>query len=191
MSGTHFVCVNSSVAELEMVRSFSAVFLNSTPSENVHQTPIGLKFCASVRESTVKALERASAMSLADSEAAFQLHCSKVSPDGFLFGLLSNHRITNLSALAFAVGTPQSPPSEAQFKEFATGINNDTDMTFGELSMLRRLHFEASAIVMAELKSRATDTTGDGSRKLPTAEKSARLLDQEKRLPGLRIRGEL
>jgi hypothetical protein len=44
---------------------------------------------------------------------------------------------------------------------------------------------------MAELKSRATDTTGDGSRKLPTAEKSARLLDQEKRLPGLRIRGEL
>ena len=139
----------------------------------------------------MKALERASAMSLADSEAAFQLHCSKVSPDGFLYGLLSNHRITNLSALAFAVGTPQSPPSEAQFKEFATGINNDTDMTFGELSMLRRLHFEASAIVMAELKSRATDTTGDGSRKLPTADKSARLLDQEKRLPGLRIRGEL
>ena len=134
---------------------------------------------------------RASAMSLADSEAAFQLHCGKISPDGFLFGLLSNQRITNLSALAFAVGTPQSPPTEAQFKEFATGLNNDQEMTFGELAQLRRLHFEAPAIVMAELKSRATDTTGDGSRKLPTAEKSARLLDQEKRLPGLRIRGEL
>jgi len=79
----------------------------------------------------------------------------------FFFGLLSNHRITNLSALA-------------------------SDMTFVELSMLRRLHFGASAIVMAELKSRATDTTGDCSRKLPTAEKSARLLDQEKRLLTLR-----
>ena len=44
---------------------------------------------------------------------------------------------------------------------------------------------------MAELKSKATDTTGDGSRKLPIAEKTARLVEQEGRLPGLRIRGEL
>jgi hypothetical protein len=130
-------------------------------------------------------------MSLADSEAAFQLHCNKLSPDGRVYGLLSNQHINNLSSLAFAVGTPQSPPSEDQFKEFATGVNNGVEMTFGELAILRRLHFEASAIVMAELKSKATDTTGDGQRKLPIAEKSARLLDQEKRLPGLKIRGEL
>ena len=65
------------------------------------------------------------------------------------------------------------------------------EMTFGELAQLRRLHFEASAIVMAELKSKATDTTGDGGRKLPVAEKNARLLEQEGRLPGLKIRGEL
>ena len=52
-------------------------------------------------------------------------------------------------------------------------------MTFGELAALRRLHFEASAIVMAELKSRATDTTGETGRKLPVAEKTARLRDQE------------
>ena len=64
-------------------------------------------------------------------------------------------------------------------------------MTFGELARLRRLHFEASAIVMAELKSKATETTGDGGRKLPVAEKNARLLEQEGRLPGLRIRGEM
>ena len=56
-----------------------------------------------------------------------------------------------MSSLAFACGTPQSPPTEEQFKEFATGINGGTDMTFGELAALRRLHFEASAIVMAEL----------------------------------------
>ena len=59
------------------------------------------------------------------------------------------------------------------------------------LAGLRRLHFEASAIVMAELKSKATDTSGDGTRKLPVAEKAARLKDQETRLPGVRIRGEL
>jgi hypothetical protein len=130
-------------------------------------------------------------MSLADSVAAFEQHCRKISPDGHLHGLLTRQNITNLSSLAFAVGTPQSPPSDDQFKEFATGINNDTEMTFGELAQLRRLHFEASAIVMAELKSKATDTTGDGGRKLPVAEKNARLLEQEGRLPGLRIRGEM
>lgn len=130
-------------------------------------------------------------MSLADSEAAFEQHCKRISPDGALFTLLSGQRISSLSALAFASGTPQSPPTDEQFREFATGLNGGNDMTYGELAALRRLHFEAAAIVMAELKSRATDTTGESSRKLPIAEKTARLREQEARLSGLRIRGEL
>ena len=130
-------------------------------------------------------------MSVADSEAAFEQHCKRVSPDGALHTLLSGQRITCLSALAFASGTPQSPPTEEQFREFANGINGGIDMTFGELAALRRLHFEAAAIVMAELKSRATDTTGESSRKLPIAEKTARLKEQEGRLTGVRIKGEL
>jgi len=93
-------------------------------------------------------------MSLADSGAAFEQHCRKISSDGHLYGLLTRQNISNLSSL----GTPQSPPTDDQFKEFATGINNDQEMTFGELAQLRRLHFEASAIVMAELKSKATQT---------------------------------
>ena len=130
-------------------------------------------------------------MSLADSEAAFEQHVRKVDKSGTLHPLLVGQGILNLSALAFAVGTPQVPPSDEQFKDFATGINNGIDMSFGQQSALRRLHFEASAIVMAELKSKATDTSGDGTRKLPVAEKAARLKDQESRLPGLRTRGEL
>jgi hypothetical protein len=56
---------------------------------------------------------------------------------------------------------------------------------------LKRLQIEASAIVMAELKSRATESSTDGARKLPLAEKAARLKDQETRLQGLRLKGEL
>ena len=129
-------------------------------------------------------------MSLADSGAAFEQHCRKISPDGHLYGLLTG-RTYQISVHWLLQCTPQSPPTDDQFKEFATGINNDTEMTFGELARLRRLHFEASAIVMAELKSKATETTGDGGRKLPVAEKNARLLEQEGRFPGLRIRGEM
>eukprot|EP00435_Cladocopium_sp_Y103_P018181 s871_g4.t1 len=113
-------------------------------------------------------------MSLADSEAAFEQHCNKLLADGSLHTLLV-----------------QTPPTDEQFKDFATRLNSGVEMTFGLQSALRRLHFEASAIIMAELKTRATDTSGDGARKLPIAEKAARLKDQETRLPGLRIKGEL
>ena len=130
-------------------------------------------------------------MSLADSEAAFEQHCNKLVGDGSLTALLVNHGIKSLSVLAFASGTPQSPPSEEQFKEFATQVNGGVDMSFGMQAHLKRLHFEAAAIVMAELKSRAMDTTPDGARKLPLAEKAARFKEQEARLPGLRLKGEL
>jgi hypothetical protein len=130
-------------------------------------------------------------MTLADSEAAFSLHCNKLVADGSLANLLVDHGIRNLSALAFSVGTPQSPPSDEMFSDFATRVNGGTPMSFGTQAALRRLHFEASAIIMAELKARATDTTGDGTRRLPVAEKTARLRDQEMRLPGMRIKGEL
>ena len=73
-------------------------------------------------------------MSLADSGAAFEQHCKRLSTDGRLYNQLTEQSISNLSSLAFAVGTPQSPPSEEQFKEFATGINSGTEMTFGELA---------------------------------------------------------
>ena len=130
-------------------------------------------------------------MSLADSEAAFEQHCNKLVTDGSLATLLVNNGIRSLSALAFASGTPQSPPSEEQFKDFATQLNGGVDLSFGMQAHLKRLHFEASAIVMAELKSRATDTSMDGVKKLPLAEKAARLKDQEARLHGLRLKGEL
>ena len=130
-------------------------------------------------------------MSLADSEAAFEQHCNKLVKDGSLATLLTTNGIKSLSALAFATGTPQAPPSEEQFKDFSTQLNGGVDLSFGMQAHLKRLHFEASAIVMAELKSKATDTSSDGVKKLPLAEKAARLKDQETRLHGLRLKGEL
>jgi len=63
-------------------------------------------------------------MSLADSEAASEQHCDKLAGDGSLTALLVNHGIKSLSALAFASGTPQSPPTREQFKKFATQVND-------------------------------------------------------------------
>jgi hypothetical protein len=68
-------------------------------------------------------------MSLADSEAAFEQHCNRLVADGSLAALLINNGIKSLSALAFASGTPQSPPTEEQFKDLSTQINGGVDMT--------------------------------------------------------------
>ena len=130
-------------------------------------------------------------MTLADSAAAFEQHCNRLAEDGSLHTLLTGQDITSLSGLAFAIGTPQAPPSDEQFRDFATRLNGGTEMNIGSQAALRRLHFEASAIVMSELKTKAADASGDVMRKLPIAEKAARLRDQESRLSGVRIRGEL
>ena len=62
-------------------------------------------------------------MSLADSEAAFEQHYNKLEAGGSLATRLVNNGIKSLSALAVASGTLQSPPTERQFKDFATQIN--------------------------------------------------------------------
>ena len=61
------------------------------------------------------------------------------------------------SALAFACGTPQSPPSDADFQAFVDRIMGAAAPT-GVVAQMRRLHFEASTLVVAQLK-----ISGDGS----------------------------
>lgn len=129
-------------------------------------------------------------MSLADSEAAFEQHCKKIEPT--LHALLHGQNVKILGSLAFAIGTPQTPPADTAFRDWATLVNGGVEPDMGVLAGLRRLHFEASAMVIAELKSKVTsDVTSDQNRKLPVAEKAARLKDQETRLAGLKLRGEL
>ena len=130
-------------------------------------------------------------MSLADSEAAFNHHCNRADKSGALLQLLNAEGIKSFNALAFSVGTPQNPPDDDKFKEFTTNLNGGVEVSIAVFAQLRRIHFEASAIVVAELKSRVTSDAVTEVRKLPIAEKTARLQDQEARLKGVRIRGEL
>ncbi len=69
------------------------------------------------------------------------------------------------------------------------------DLNVAALSRFRRLHFEAQTLVtlvVAHLKSQITnDPVSDAPKKLPQAEKVARLEDQKRRLTGLEIKGEL
>lgn len=129
-------------------------------------------------------------MSLVDSTAAFDAHVDAIDPGGALKALLDGHGLKTFSQLAFAAGTPQSPVSDETFKQFANDLNGGTDMSIANLAKLRRLHFEAQTLVVAHLKSQVAVDSTEGVRKLPAAEKEARLQDQKTRLVGLQIKGE-
>lgn len=130
------------------------------------------------------------AMTLVDSTAAFDAHIEAIDPGGNLKNLLHGHELRTFSQLAFAAGTPQSPLTEENFKVFANDINGGTDMSIANLAKLKRLHFESQTLVVAHLKSQVAVDPSEGVRKLPAAEKEARLQDQRGRLVGLQIRGE-
>jgi hypothetical protein len=58
-------------------------------------------------------------------------------------------------------------------------------------SAFSRLHFEASTLVVAQLKAKVTGDQEEGRQKLPVIEKQTRLADQKRRLLGVDIEGEL
>ena len=151
--------------------AFNSLFVRKDPREKRTQFARVLPFC--LLSSTSPA-----AMSISDSEAAFEQHCNRIDPTGNLRALFRAQGLNTLSSVAFAIGTPQAPPSEGEFKQFARGVNAGVDPSLKYLAYIRRLHFEACATIMSELKAKTTaDTLGDSPAKLPVAEKAARLRD--------------
>lgn len=116
-------------------------------------------------------------MSLVDSEAAFRKRLEECIGDPAARTAAVAGGVTTFSSLAFAVGTPQSPPSDEDFRQFT---DNLLPVGYGMASYsgLRRMHFEATTLVVAQLKARVSGDTEDSKAKLPVIEKQAR--------PGLR-----
>ena len=131
-------------------------------------------------------------MALVDSQAAFKVHCDKIDVTGWLSQLMVDNQLNTFSDLGFAVGTPQVPASAPEFETFCTTINHGVEMTISELSKVRRLHFEASTMIVAHTRQQVSgDGVTDGVKKMPQAEKQARLVQQQAKLQGLSITGEL
>ena len=105
---------------------------------------------------------------------------------------MARNQLRTFSDLGFAVGTPQAPASATDFDAFCNQLNNSVDMTISEVARVRRLHFEACTLIVAHTKQQVSvDSNLEGTRKLPTAEKQARLQQQQARLAGVSITGEL
>ena len=132
-------------------------------------------------------------MTLVDSLASFEKRCNDIDDSGMLWNGLKGQDVKCFSALAFAIGTPQSAPTDTQYEELATKVFGGA-ATLGQVSGLRRLHFEATTLIVATLNEQVKTDTADPSaivKKLPAAEKQSRLEKQQARLAGIKMIGEL
>ena len=79
-----------------------------------------------------------------------------------------------------------------QFEELGAKVYGTP--TIGQLALLRKLHFEATTLMVASINEQVKADSSDPAsltKRLPAAEKQSRLENQAKRLAGLRIIGEL
>lgn len=127
-------------------------------------------------------------MTLVDSVAAFQARCNEIDDSGQTFTLLNRQGLNTFSSLAFAIGTPNQPPTDAAFDQFAQRLYTLPSM--GQVGKLRRLLFESQTYVLAQLKLAVTGEPGTSSRKLPLPEKQARIADLKTRFNGVVLEGE-
>ena len=125
---------------------------------------------------TLKLVRRV-AMALVESVAAFEQRCDELNPAGNIKVGLRNQGVTCFSLLAFAVGSPQAPPSEAELTAFAQTVYGAVP-TIGQLANLKRLYFEATTLVIASLKQSVANETTDQQvtlKKLPIADQRRKL----------------
>ena len=133
------------------------------------------------------------AMALIDSTASFEKRCSDIDNTGVLLDGLKAQGVKSFSSLAFTIGTPQTAPSDRQYDDLAVKVFG-TSPTLGQVASLRRLHFESTTLIVATLNEQVkSDSAEPGSivKKLPAAEKQARLEKQQERLAGIKMVGEM
>ena len=90
-------------------------------------------------------------MLLIKSEDSFKKRCNELKDS--LFEKLAGEGIKNFSTLAFAFGSPQNPVSDTVFNEFVEKLVGGA--TIGDTAIVRRVHFEATTLLLADLKSQA------------------------------------
>ena len=125
--------------------------------------------------------------SLVDSEAQFNLRLEQVRVPQPLRIALRNSGITTISSLAYAHGQPGQP---IVAEDFTTWVRQmEPTATIGAVSSLKRLLFESQTQLLAMLKEQVTNPEPTAARRVPQAEREARLANLRNRLSGVLIEG--
>ena len=125
-------------------------------------------------------------MALVDSEAAFEQRLREV-----MIVALARQAVLNGGIRTFSGGVCIRDATESTQRRCVSCILRYNPYDMATYSSFCRLHFEASTLVVAQLKARVAGDPDEGRQKLPIVEKQARLEDQRQRLAGVDVDGEL
>ena len=125
--------------------------------------------------------------SIVDSEAQFDLRLDQVGVPQALRIALKNSGVSTISSLAYAYGQPGQPIANDDFTQWVRQM--DPTATIGGVASLKRLLFESQTQLLALLKDQVTNPDPLAAKKVPQAEKEARLANLRNRLSGVLIEG--
>jgi hypothetical protein len=131
-------------------------------------------------------------MSMAlESEAFFASRAKSVGLSDAHVQLLKTAGVATMASLTFFCTYQPGGADDAALKD-AVKDALTVDLVPGPVMIaMRRLHYEAHAMYISDLKNKVTATDEDAPKRVPVQERAARHEEQKVRLNGLRLEGEL
>ncbi|CAE6946874.1 SLC24A2 [Symbiodinium sp. CCMP2592] len=130
------------------------------------------------------------AMSVTDSTANFRARAIALGLDEAVLQKIIDGGIDTLAKFAFSSSYTPGAQDEGPFLESISTLLGRSG-SVGELSVLRRLFHESYSLTSAELKQSVERVEDGPVKRLAQPDRADRLAKQQKRLPGINIRGPL
>ena len=126
------------------------------------------------------------AMSGLDSKHAFTSRATELGMQEELLEKLKGAGLDTFGSLAFSSDATPTSNTEEKFKKAIQDLIM-AEVSTADMIPLRRMWFEAHAMVLSDIRCRAERTEADQPRKMPLAERLARIDKQKNELKGLVI----
>ena len=131
------------------------------------------------------------AASLAESEATFEQHAKRVGlHDEWVAGLKAIG-VNTLGKLAFSVSQPGQPTPDNLVTTSLQDTQVQRVVSVGDVAVMKRLIFEAQTTAIALIRTQSDPNNDPTQRKIPAAERNARIEEQRARLAGMALEGPL
>ena len=129
-------------------------------------------------------------MSFADSKPVFQSRAAEIGLSADDVQKLTAAGMTSMALFAFSCNYAPGNSDDKPFMDMIVRVLG-ADPSMQQTSCMRRLFAEAFSTVAAEIKNQTEASDDMPIKRLAAADRAQRLADQQARLTGLRLRGNL
>ena len=126
-----------------------------------------------------------------ESKAFFLSRCQALGFTQVQIEQLKDAGVATMGSMTFYCSYQPGSSDEAPLVKAAVSTFNKDPPESALMIALRRLHYEAHAMFISDLKNRVSATEDEAPKNMPVEERAARHKDQQARLTGISIQGEM